>query len=220
MSFSSLCLFDLLCLPTLTRTYSVGPGSACQTNDDKNTTRFMPMFPASCPYLTSVGATEFVLPERAAPFSSGGFSDVFPRAGYQEPYVSNYLKSIGDTFKGLYNASGRGFPDISAQGSSFVFADQGTVGQTSGTSASAPTFAGIIALLNNARLSKGQQPFGFLNPWLYQFAQAHDSPFTDIVHGGSRGCIGRSIYSGLPTPKVPGAGWNATKGWVSSKLLY
>lgn len=31
-----------------------GVGSACQTNDGKNTTRFLPIFPAACPYVTSV----------------------------------------------------------------------------------------------------------------------------------------------------------------------
>jgi tripeptidyl-peptidase-1 len=33
-----------------------GVGSACQTNDGKNTTRFNPVFPAACPYVTSVCA--------------------------------------------------------------------------------------------------------------------------------------------------------------------
>lgn len=31
-----------------------GVGSACQTNDGRNITRFMPIFPAACPYVTSV----------------------------------------------------------------------------------------------------------------------------------------------------------------------
>ena len=31
-----------------------GVGSACQTNDGKNTTRFLPIFPAACPFVTSV----------------------------------------------------------------------------------------------------------------------------------------------------------------------
>jgi tripeptidyl-peptidase-1 len=31
-----------------------GVASACQTNDGKNTTRFLPIFPAACPYVTSV----------------------------------------------------------------------------------------------------------------------------------------------------------------------
>ncbi|EON68558.1 hypothetical protein W97_07816 [Coniosporium apollinis CBS 100218] len=59
-----------------------GVGSACRTNDGTNATRFMPVFPASCPYVTSVGGTYGVEPERAIAFSSGGFSDLFPRPAY------------------------------------------------------------------------------------------------------------------------------------------
>ncbi|KAI1129088.1 subtilisin-like protein [Nemania abortiva] len=187
-----------------------GPGSACQTNDGKNTTRLLPIFPAACPYVTAVGGTVGVEPERAVSFSSGGFSDIFPRPLYQELAVSKYLSTIGDTFKGLYNPSGRGFPDVAAQGEGFVVVSQGQTISVGGTSASAPTFSAVVSLLNNARLSKGLPPLGFLNPWLYLFGT---DGLTDIVHGGSKGCTGRDIYSGLPAPYVPGAGWNATKGW-------
>lgn len=114
-----------------------GVGSACQTNDGKNTTRFLfvapkpphdlsslmirtrPIFPAACPYVTSVGGTHYVEPEEAIYFSSGGFSDRFPRPSYQDAAVKAYLKTLGSRWKGLYNAHGRGFPDVAAQGSRF-----------------------------------------------------------------------------------------------------
>ena len=77
-------------------------------------------------------------------------------------------------------------------------------------SCASPTFAGIVALLNSARLSAGMPPLGFLNPWIYSGAY---TALNDIVDGGSRGCTGTDIYSGLPTPFVPYASWNATQGW-------
>ncbi|KAL9582145.1 MAG: hypothetical protein Q9212_003470 [Teloschistes hypoglaucus] len=187
-----------------------GPGSACQTNDGKNTTRLLPIFPAACPYVTSVGGTYRVNPERAIAFSSGGFSDRFPRPAYQNAAVTAYLAQIGDTFKGLYNPNGRGFPDVAAQAYNFTVIDKGREIRVGGTSASSPAFAGIVALLNGARLSQGRKPLGFLNPFIYKYGYRG---LTDIVDGGSRGCTGRDIYSGLPSPIVPGAGWNATKGW-------
>lgn len=101
-----------------------GPGSACQTNDGKNTTRFLPSFPAACPYVTSVGGTNYILPERAVGFSSGGFSDYFPRPGYQKNAVQHYLNYLGDEWQGLYNPAGRGFPDVAAQGRRFVIVEQ------------------------------------------------------------------------------------------------
>lgn len=189
-----------------------GPGSACQTNDGTLTTRFTPTFPGACPYITSVGGTAGVVPETAISFSSGGFSDYFPRPAYQDAAVSNYLQGIGDTFTGLYNVSGRGFPDVSAQGNAYQVFSQGVRQSVSGTSASAPAFAGIISLVNNALVAAGRKPLGFLNPWLYSIA-SQAGGLTDITAGGSRGCAARSDHSGLPTPLVPGAGWNATTGW-------
>jgi tripeptidyl-peptidase-1 len=59
-------------------------------------------------------------------------------------------------------------------------------------------------------MAKGMSPLGFLNPWIYSVGR---HALEDIVDGGSRGCTGTDQYSGLPTPFVPYASWNATKGW-------
>ncbi|CAA9959025.1 Pro-kuma-activ domain containing protein [Pyrenophora teres f. maculata] len=187
-----------------------GTGSACQTNDGNNTTRFSPIFPAACPYVTSVGGTAGVAPEKAVDFSSGGFSDLWPRPAYQEKAVGDYLKILGNRWEGLYNPNGRGFPDVAAQGQGFQVVDSGRVSSVAGTSASAPVFAAVVAMLNNARMGAGMPALGFLNPWIYE--QGFKG-MTDVVDGGSRGCTGRSIYSGQKTPAVPFASWNATKGW-------
>lgn len=52
-------------------------GGECLSNDGTNTERFIPNFPASCPFVTTVGATTSVSPEVAASFSGGGFSNYF-----------------------------------------------------------------------------------------------------------------------------------------------
>ena len=189
-----------------------GPGSSCQSNDGRNATLFNPIFPASCPTVTSVGATRGVNPEYAVGFSSGGFSQRFGRPGWQEDAVSAYLDQLGDTFKGLFDPLGRGFPDVAAQGVNYLIFDKGKIKHVEGTSASAPVFAGIVALLNAARLSNGLPGLGFLNPWLYGAAN-QSGGLTDITHGGSKGCTGKDQYSGRAAPKIPGAGWNATQGW-------
>ncbi|KAF2824812.1 subtilisin-like protein [Ophiobolus disseminans] len=187
-----------------------GPGSACQTNDGKNTTRFQAIFPASCPYVTAVGGTYKIAPEKAVAFSSGGFSDFWSRPAYQEKAVSEYLTKLGSQWEGLYNAKGRGFPDVAAQGQGFRVVDKGRTVPVGGTSASAPVFASVIALLNNARLAAGKPVLGFLNPWIYETGY---KGLNDIVEGGSTGCTGRSIYSGLVSAYVPYASWNATTAW-------
>ncbi|KAI5288248.1 vesicle formation at the endoplasmic reticulum [Ascosphaera aggregata] len=189
-----------------------GVGQACMSNDGKNQTRFNPIFPATCPYVTSVGATHQVEPERATSFSSGGFSEHWPQPEYQKAAVETYLlyHLAPGTWDGLYNPSGRGFPDVAAQGWNFHIINKGKDVKTGGTSASAPTFAAVIYNLNSIRLSVGKPTLGFLNPFLYGVAQ---KSLNDITHGGSEGCTGTDSRSKLKTPYVPGASWNATLGW-------
>ncbi|OMP88789.1 Tripeptidyl-peptidase SED2, partial [Diplodia seriata] len=187
-----------------------GPGSACQTNDGRNATRFLPIFPATCPYVTSVGGTYGIEPEVAVDFSSGGFSDLWVRPSWQDDAINKYLGILGDKWAGLYNPQGRGFPDVAAQGYRFHVFVNAVETLIGGTSASAPTFASVIALLNSARVEAGQPLLGWLNPWLYSTAK---DTFTDIVNGTSTGCTGTDHYSGLPAPFVPGAGWAAVEGW-------
>ncbi|KAJ5101353.1 Peptidase S8/S53 [Penicillium alfredii] len=189
-----------------------GVGAACQTNDGKNTTHFPPQFPSSCPWVTSVGATKNIKPEKATYFSSGGFSDLFGRPKYQDEAVKGYLKGLGKKWSGLYNSSGRAFPDVAAQGENFAIYEKGSISSVDGTSAAAPAFAGVVALLNDARLRNKQKPLGFLNPWLYSKGE---KGLNDIVNGGSTGCNGKGRFKGPINggPVVPYASWNATKGW-------
>lgn len=110
-----------------------GPGMSCQSNDGTNSTKFLPAFPAGCPYMTVVGATERNAPERAMNFSSGGFSEYWPRPAWQEAAVSRYLDAHGDRWKGYYNRAGRGFPDVSAQGIGYPFFNHGRNASGGGT---------------------------------------------------------------------------------------
>lgn len=181
-----------------------GPGGSCKSNVDNTTTTFQPTFPAGCPFVTAVGATTGSAPERAVGFSSGGFSILHNRPSYQDTAVTTYLDSIGDTYAPFFNATGRGIPDVAAQGSGFVVIDKNRTALLSGTSASSPVFAGVVALLNAARKAQGQSPLGFLNPFLYENSGA----LLDITSGAGTGCSGAG--GGLP---ASGARWNATTGW-------
>ncbi|KAF3901965.1 Aorsin [Orbilia brochopaga] len=176
-----------------------GPGSNCQRNGKK---QFIPTFPATCPFITSVGGTFGVSPEKAVGFSSGGFSNYFPRPTYQDEAVGAFLAAKGDAqqFAQYFNATGRGFPDVAAQGQQFHVYVSGFDQLVSGTSASSPAFAAVIALWNSIRVKDGKRPLGFLNPLIYSTGK---NVFTDIVAGTSRGCTGT----------ITGAGWKAVAGW-------
>lgn len=53
-----------------------------------------------------------------------------------------------------------------------------------GTSASSPTFAAVIALVNDALLAQGKPSLGFLNPWIYSGAY---SALNDVTIGSAYG---------------------------------
>ncbi|KAJ5633289.1 hypothetical protein N7490_009628 [Penicillium lividum] len=169
-----------------------GVGSACQTNDQKNTTHFPP--------------------KKAVYFSSGGFSDLWDRPSWQDDAVSAYLTTLGSQWSGLFNPKGRAFPDVAAQGENYAIYEHGSLNAVDGTSCAAPAFAGIIALVNDARIQAGQPTLGFLNPWLYSSGR---SALNDITTGGSTGCDGKARFGGASNggPVVPFASWNATTGW-------
>ncbi|CCL99683.1 uncharacterized protein FIBRA_01704 [Fibroporia radiculosa] len=179
--------------------YSSGDGGVSGNHYPEETcTSFVPQFPSGCPFVTSVGATTGLPTESAASFTSGGFSNYWSRPAYQDTAVTEYLSILGSNNTGLYNASGRGFPDISAYGVNFETIGMGDLLLASGTSCAAPTFASIVALLNDRLLAAGKPVLGFLNPLLYSKGV---SGFTDILTGNNLACANYTT------------GFYATQGW-------
>ena len=87
-----------------------------------------------------------------------------------------------------------------------VFSGGVAVGTLSGTSASTPTFAGLVSRINDALVAEGRPTVGFINPVLYA---AGGSVGTDIVKGNNkkRACkagfpatVGYDAITGLGTP--------------------
>ena len=198
--------------------------------------RFNPSFPGTCPYITSVGATQIkpntslpqalatgTEPEEACEtviYSGGGFSNVFKLPSYQKKAVkswfANYPPPYGaDKFNNSQQT--RGLPDVSANGANYVIAIDGQFALVYGTSASTPTFGSILTLLNEERLKHGKSTVGFINPVAY----AHPEVFNDIVEGGNQGCAtagfesapGWDPVTGLGTPNYP----KMLKLWLSLK---
>ncbi|KAH9023117.1 subtilisin-like protein [Lactarius hengduanensis] len=185
--------------------------------------RFIPEFPATCPYVTVVGGTTDYEPEVAAEFSGGGFSDHFERPLYQRRTVPTFLEDLGSRYQGLYNASGRGIPDIAAQSVNLpIFLRAKSKGRraqverrpcvpllpppigsslTAQLTANLQVVAGIISLLNDWLISTGRYPLGFLNPWLYGRGRA---ALDDITEGSNPGC-GVDGFSAI-------AGWDPVTG--------
>jgi tripeptidyl-peptidase-1 len=180
---------------------------------------FNPSFPATCPYVTAVGATqgpEVGQPEIACSSSTGGlittgggFSIYFKRPAYQDAAVKQYLTNAPNLPPtSMFNANGRGYPDVAIMGHNYQVVIGGNTYILSGTSASSPVFAGFITLINSHRASIGKGPVGFLNPTLYQLHAQKADIFNDVTQGenncaaGNPGQITCCQY-----------GFNATTGW-------
>lgn len=118
----------------------------------------------------------------AASFSSGGFSTsgYFTTPAYQAAVAKEHIASIGKLNAGLYNPTGRRYPDVSVQAESYTIFVEEIPGSVDGTATGASVFASIISLLNDASLLEGRSPLGFLNPFIYSTGVVAFSDITEV----------------------------------------
>jgi len=175
---------------------------------------FRPSFPASSPYVTTVGGTTFKNPfkvtyEVTHSISGGGFSNVFATPEYQVSAVESYLNTTpGLPPQEYFNASGRAYPDMAALSDNYwVVSNRVPIPWVSGTSASTPAVGGMLSLINDQRLLKGLPPLGFLNPRLYQLK---GQALFDVTQGCHNGCLDEKAQ-GRGFCAAPA--WDPTTGW-------
>lgn len=136
--------------------------------------------------------------------TGGGFSALYGTPSWQTASVSSYMtQSVaeGTTPISGFNSAGRGFPDVSLAGVRYLTVLGGEYWGVSGTSASAPTFGGMVSLVNSKRLEAGKSALGWINPALYALSEA----FVNDITAGSNFCGVGEICCGQ--------GFTATKGW-------
>jgi len=191
----------------------LGVSVFCASGDDGSTDRATDGrqhtdFPASSPWVTGCGGTRLTLQEGAVASevvwnngpghgaTGGGVSDTFPLPEYQQGAGVPVSANPG-------GKAGRGVPDVSGVAdpqTGYKVRVDGTDTVIGGTSAVAPLWAGLTALLNQ---SLGR-PVGFLNPQLYPLG-----PLRDVTSGNN------GAYPAGP-------GWDACTGLGSpdgDKLL-
>ena len=159
-------------------------------------------FPASSPFALGCGGTNLTATGQtiasevvwnSSPTSSatgGGISSFFALPSYQSN--AKVPPAVG--------AGGRGVPDVAGDADPTSGYQVRVDGQNlvfGGTSAVAPLWAGLIALMNQ----KLGHPVGFLNPLLYGSLSGRGL-FNDVVAGNNGG------YSAAP-------GWDPCTGWGS-----
>jgi subtilase family serine protease len=132
--------------------------------------------------------------------SGGGFSNLFPKPGYQDRIAG----------------SGRGVPDVSGDASpvtgmavAYLNGGRQLIGPAAGTSASAPFWAGIVALADQY----AGRHLGFINPAIYRIGEStsYHAAFHDITSGdNSVDYPGGTVVGYHAT-----AGWDPVTGWGS-----
>ena len=108
----------------------------------------------------------------------------------------------------------RNVPDVAMTAENiFLIADNGNYYTARGTSASAPLWAGFMALVNQQATNTLKPPVGFVNPAIYTIGKGANyvADFHDIVTGNNTNTAVHSKY-----PAVPGydlcTGWGTPNG--------
>jgi kumamolisin len=177
-------------------------GSGDGVNDGKSHVDF----PASSPFALGCGGTKLTAASEVVWFEApdnatgGGVSSFFPMPSYQSAAGVPVSANPG-------GGTGRGVPDVAGDADPATGYQIRVDGQDmviGGTSAVAPLWAGLIALMNQ----KLGHPVGFLNPLIYG-SLAGKNLFRDITTGSN------GAYQAK-------AGWDPCTGWGSpdgTKLL-
>jgi kumamolisin len=175
-------------------------------------------FPASSPYVLSVGGTTLRklanggidetawkdgdgLRQDNGGSTGGGVSTHFQRPGWQTVTVVSVNPGSID---------GRVVPDVAADASGntgYWMVVDGQGGANGGTSASAPLWAGLIARVN-AGLAAGKQ-VGYLTPLLYQQGADGNPLGTDVCRDITTGDNITAAVGGY----TAGPGYDAVTGW-------
>jgi kumamolisin len=174
-------------------------------------------FPSSSPYILSCGGTRLITNGTAISAESvwnqnqadlsqdsfgaggGGVSGAFPLPAYQNSAkVPKAPKPKGFKGRGVPDVTGDGDPDTGYN----ILVD-GQAVQEGGTSAVAPLWAALIAIINQKL--KGR--VGFINPQIYALS-AGSGAFNDITAGGNRVTYGGHKNVGYDA----GTGWDAASG--------
>jgi kumamolisin len=163
-------------------------------------------FPSSSPFVLACGGTSLKIADdkisqevvwnemdKQQGATGGGVSDFFPKPTYQASAGVPPSRNPG-------NFVGRGVPDVAGNADPLTGYDVYVDGQMTvlgGTSAVAPLWAGLVALVNQIRAKRA----GNLTPLLYA-KNAATSAFYNVTAGNN------GAYSASP-------GWSACTGWGS-----
>jgi subtilase family serine protease len=170
--------------------------SACLTPDGRPLPGLAVSYPASSPFVTGVGGTNFILDANNRILSEqvwndsplvnasggGGFSTLFKRPSYQDGFVPVTHRGVPDVSMLADVAPGYEIY-CTARGDCIGKGNTSPWTQVGGTSAAAPLLAGGLALVDQALRQSHHQDVGLANPLLYgiDHSASAASVISDIV---------------------------------------
>jgi subtilase family serine protease len=209
-------------------------GSAdCPSNSGPPVDALAVNYPASSPFVTGVGGTNFLLNANNTlnaeivwndttvqlGAGGGGLSGLFPRPSYQDGVVTANQRAVpdismlADSIPGYAIYCTAGPPDCG---------QKGPWTEVGGTSAAAPLFAGGAALVDQYLNHEGHEELGFVNPLLYAIgktASVAKLVYNDVTAYGND--VGPYIPGGNGEPLgccTAGPGFDEASGWGSIDL--
>lgn len=211
--------------------------------------------PASLPEVTGVGGTRLMTTppatwSQSSPGTGSSATSYLPEEAWNgEVDRQSVTASGGGSSKDFYkpgfqasiedNVAGREVPDISMVAAEaepdYLIVSGGFIQYIGGTSAAAPLFAGMTALINQYLLHQGTLKIpglGNINPVLYRLAQVAPDAFHDITTGtnkvacsnGALDCSKGSLGydAGIGYDMVSGLGsidaWKIATLWTSAEM--
>jgi hypothetical protein len=191
----------MLGISMITSSGDDGPAT-CDYHGAEGTLGLAVDFPADIPTVTGVGGTDIIAQPTSMYFDGSGYAvSYIPEVGWNDTAAS--LKGGGDmeasgggvsrVFTKPYWQTGitpsdgaRDVPDVALSASRltvpYVIVNGGHQTTAGGTSAGAPTFSGILALVNQA-IGAAQPGLGNVNPIIYALSQSVPGAFHDITMG-------------------------------------
>lgn len=188
----------MLGITMLTSSGDAGPAT-CDRGGTEGTYGLSVDFPADVPTVTGVGGTDIIAQPASMYFGANGYAlSYIPEVGWNDTSASGgpieasgggASKVFGKPYwqVGVTPIDGaRDVPDVALSASQstvpYVVVSSGRQMPVGGTSVAAPSFAGILALVNQA-IGAAQPGLGNVNPILYALSQSVPDAFHDITRG-------------------------------------
>jgi hypothetical protein len=172
-------------------------------------------FPASSPHVLGCGGTTIIVQNDAITSevvwntllgaTGGGISDQFPVPSWQ---LDQNIPASGNPRGRI----GRGVPDVSGDADAdtgYAITVHDMEWHSGGTSAVAPLWAALIALINQElaqAVPNLDQSVGFVNPWIYGLPPGSIA-FRDVTTGNND-----TASANPPRSYIAGTGWDACTG--------